>query len=183
VTTAAERRVPGEEGVWVFIFGDLLVFALFFGTLLTYRGQQAQVFAQGSGLLHQGLGVLDTVLLLTSSLLVALGVRSLRHPYFVGALLCAIAFVGCKSLEYTLLLRHGVTPATNDFFMYYFVFTGIHLGHVLLGAGVLVFLTAMARRAPLSDKQLAWVESGASYWHMVDLLWIVLFAVLYLVPR
>jgi nitric oxide reductase NorE protein len=69
---------------------------------------------------------------------------------------------------------------TNDFYMYYYMFTGLHLMHVIIGMGVLVYLWRVARVGTLAAKELNVLESGASFWHMVDILWIVLFALLYL---
>jgi nitric oxide reductase NorE protein len=75
----------------------------------------------------------------------------------------------------------GITPQTNDFYMFYFMLTGIHCLHVVLGIGVLAFMTRILRARPIKDESLRMLESGASFWHLVDLLWIVLFAILYLV--
>ena len=77
------------------------------------------------------------------------------------------------------MLREGFTPATNDFFMFYFVLTGIHLVHLIVGLGVLSWMLARAR-PPADRSAIVLLECGATYWHMVDLLWVVLFALLYL---
>jgi nitric oxide reductase NorE protein len=183
-----KRHIPGEEGVWVFIMGDMTVFAVFFATFLYYRGQQVELFDQGARTLKQSYGVINTLLLLTSSLLVVMGVRAVRRklshiaPWlFAGAMCCGLGFTGMKFLEYGEKLSHGITPATNNFYMYYFILTGLHFFHLLLGMGVLTFLTRMARKPELTAKQFGFVEGGACFWHMVDLLWIVLFPLLYLV--
>jgi nitric oxide reductase NorE protein len=180
-------RLPGEEGVWVFILGDLVVFALFFGTIVYTRGQDHAAFADGQAHLHRALGVLNTVVLLTSSLLVARGVRAVdgrgpgRAPLLFGlAVGCALVFCGVKAIEYTSLLSDGFNPGTSDFFLYYFIFTGIHLGHVVLGGTLLGFVARRARRAGPTERDVAFAETGASFWHLVDLLWIVLFSLLYL---
>jgi nitric oxide reductase NorE protein len=133
------------------------------------------------------------LLLLTSSLLVALGVRAVRErivPHrapllFAGAFLCGLGFVFDKYLEYSGLVGQGLVPVTNTFFTYYYVLTGIHLTHVLGGMCVLLYLWRAARR-PIGDAEdfrirVRGVENGASFWHVVDLLWIVLFPLLYLV--
>lgn len=183
----ATRRMPGEEGVWVFILGDMLVFALFFGVIIYLRGEDPALFTQSQGQLSQTAGALNTVLLLTSSLFVALGVRASRddakdkaRALFALALLCGLCFAGVKAIEYADKIALGLTPAENDFYMYFFVFTGIHLLHVTIGVAVLAALIRIARRPKLAAHDISLIESGASYWHLVDLLWVVLFALFYL---
>lgn len=185
---SAERRIPGEEGVWVFILGDMTVFATLFGVIVYTRGQDPALFRASQAQLSTGLGAINTLLLLTSSLLVALGVRTVdgrregRAPLLFGAaLLCAAAFAGIKGIEYTHLIGSGFTVTRNDFFTYYFASTGLHLVHVVIGSGVLAWVIRLSRRAHLSHREVSLVECGTSYWHMVDLLWVVLFPLLYLV--
>lgn len=181
------RRIPGEEGIWVFVLGDMAVFALFFGTILVMRGEQSAMFAHSQHTLHPVLGMANTLLLLTGSLLVARGLNCMRSGstrasrLFAGGFLCALAFAAVKSCEYALLVGEGYTGGTNDFFMYYFVFTGIHLAHLVIGAVILLVLAVQSRRPRRQPRQIRAAECGACYWHMVDLLWLVLFPLLYLV--
>lgn len=181
------RRIPGEEGIWVFVLGDMAVFALFFGTILVMRGEQSAMFGHSQHALHPVLGTVNTLLLLTGSLLVARGLNGMRSGrtrasrLFAGGFLCALAFAAVKSWEYALLVGEGYTGGTNDFFMYYFVFTGIHLAHLVIGAVILLVLAVQSRRPRLHPRQIRAAECGACYWHMVDLLWLVLFPLLYLV--
>jgi nitric oxide reductase NorE protein len=182
------RHLPGEAGTWVFILGDMSVFALLFGILIYYRGKQPHLFHSSQLTLTRGFGVANTLLLLTSSLCVVTavravraGVRKLPELLLGGALACGLGFTLNKFLEWGGLLSAGHKPATNNFYMYFFVLTGIHFFHLLIGMGVLVALIVLARRPRLSEKQFAFLEGGACFWHMVDLLWIVLFALLYLV--
>lgn len=86
-----------------------------------------------------------------------------------------------KFFEYSPKLHAGITISTNDFFMLYFVYTGIHLIHVVIGTGVLITLAVYVRSGGIDAIKVRNLESGASFWHLVDLLWIVLFALLYLV--
>lgn len=187
-TAEPERRIPGEEGLWIFILGDMTVFAVFFATYLYYRGQQPALFIAGQHTLRQSYGVINTLLLLTSSLLVVMAVRAVRERHrgaapllFIGALGCGLGFTVLKFLEYGEKVSAGMTPATDSFYMYYFVLTGLHFFHLLLGMVALAFLVRAARRPELTDRQFAFVEGGACFWHMVDLLWIVLFPLLYLI--
>ena len=100
---------------------------------------------------------------------------------FASAFLCGFAFVCVKLFEYQEKIDAGIMLTTNDFYMYYYMFTGLHLMHVLIGMGVLAFMWNVTRAGELGEKAINTLESGASFWHMVDILWIVLFALLYLV--
>jgi nitric oxide reductase NorE protein len=187
-TSQAKRHMPGEEGIWVFIFGDMLVFSLFFITFLYYRGQDLAVFAASQTHLSQTLGVVNTFFMLTSSWFVATAVQAARRGAnratpvcFLLALLCGLGFVVVKYFEYGAKIRAGLTLNTNDFYMYYYMFTGIHLMHVLIGMGVLLYLSRISAVTSYDDKTIRNLESGGSFWHVVDLLWIVLFALFYLV--
>lgn len=181
------KHIPGEAGLWVFLLGDMLVFGIFFGTILVLRGQHPEVFGPSQENLHLELGVLNTIVLLTSSLFVVLGMHltRARHPraplLFGAAILCGFAFAGIKAIEYTSLVQDQHTAAANDFYMYYFMFTGIHLGHVILGMGALAVATRLSRPAATGTHRMPALEGIASFWHLVDLLWIMLFATLYLV--
>jgi nitric oxide reductase NorE protein len=164
----------------------MTVFALFFGVFMHYRDHSPAVFQHSQTTLNRGFGAINTLLLLTSSLFVVLGVTAVRRrmravapKLFLLALLCGFGFSVIKILEYSAKARHGIGPNTNDFYMYYFILTGIHWFHLLIGMGVLTFLWRLSRK-PVDDKRVGYIEAGASYWHMVDLLWIVLFPLIYL---
>ncbi|MGH8595933.1 MAG: cytochrome c oxidase subunit 3 [Gammaproteobacteria bacterium] len=183
----AKSHLPGEPGVWVFIFGDMIVFALFFVTFVYYRAQDAPLYVHAQSTLNQKYGVLNTVLMLSSSWFVALAIQAARARlaglsprFFVGAFLCGVGFVVVKVFEYSEKIHAGLTLTTNDFYMYYYMFTGIHLMHVLIGMTVLAYLWNISRTAIFTAKNINNLESGASFWHLVDILWIILFALLYL---
>jgi nitric oxide reductase NorE protein len=187
--TALPRRhdhVPGEEGVWVFIGGDLLAFAVFFITFAVARQQELAVFQSAQAHLDRGLGLLNTLLLLTSSLFVAQAVAAARRddrrarPLLVGAMLLGSGFVLVKAFEYSAKIAQGFTLNSNSFSIYYYMFTGIHLVHVLIGLGVLGFTLSRFDRDGRMPGGVALIEGGAAFWHLVDLLWIILFALLYL---
>jgi nitric oxide reductase NorE protein len=180
-------RLPGEAGVWVLIFGDIGVFSIFFLTYAYYRGEDPGLFHRGSAALSPALGVLNTLLMLTSSWFVAIAVSLARQNRARGAvrafalgLCCGLGFVGVKFVEYGAKFRAGITLTTDDFFMFYFMLTGIHLLHVIIGIGVLSFLIHHTAAGALDERRIQHLESGASFWHLVDLLWIVLFGLLYL---
>jgi nitric oxide reductase NorE protein len=179
------KRVPGEAGVWVLLFGDLLAFSIFFLLFTDFRGQQPHLFQIGSASLNRSIGLTNTLLLLTSSLVVAMGVRRVRESRpgaalcFRLAMLLAASFVILKAAEYAQKLSHGITPLTSDFYLYYFAFTGIHLMHVLLGSAGLFVMSRQAQAKNPSPSRVLIVECCGLFWHVVDLLWIVLFALFY----
>lgn len=181
-----ERHIPGEAGLWVFILGDMSIFALFFATILFTRGQSLEVFRASQQELHPPLALINTVLLLIGSLFVVRGVSMAREGakaaprYFLATVACALGFTIVKAVEYSLLARAGHTPVSNTFFTYYFGFTGIHLAHVLIGAVLMAILAAVTRRRPTAGR-IRLIEACACYWHMVDALWLLLFPLLYLV--
>ena len=192
VTTADDdpraRHLPGEEGMWVFIFGDMTVFALLFGVYLFYRGHDVARFDEAQQQLNQTYGAVNTLVLLTSSLLVVTAVRAMRREardlarwLTYGAMACGVVFILNKALEYGDKISHGLVPATNQFFTYFYVMTGLHLFHVVLGLALLGFVVSLTRRPYLDARQRSYLEGAACFWHMVDLLWIVIFPLLYLV--
>lgn len=183
-----ERRVPGEEGIWVLIFGDMTVFALLFGAYLYYRGPEVELFNASQARLNQTFGVVNTLVLLTSSLLVVTAVRAersgghlLARRLIYAAMACGVVFIANKVTEYWQKISHGIVPATNDFFMYFYVMTGLHLLHVVIGLLLLGFMVHLTRMPALSPRQRGYFEASACFWHMVDLLWIIIFPILYLV--
>ena len=180
-------HVPGEVGAWVFILGDLAAFALLFGVWMYYRGKEPALFADSQLEVHRSFGAINTLLLLTSSLFVITAVRAVRAQMrrvaqaAIGfALVCGVGFLLDKVLEWTDLVANGHGPTANNYFLYFFVLTGLHAFHVLIGMGILTALLRLSRKPSLSKGQFAFVEGGACFWHMVDLIWVVLFALLYL---
>lgn len=184
---SVKPHLPGETGVWMFIIGDVLVFSLLFSVFVYDRSQEVALFVEQQQLLNQTLGLLNTVLLLTSSWLVALAVHGARagqlpraRGCFVLAILCGIGFVVIKYFEWGEKIAANLTIETNNFFMYYYLMTGIHLMHMVIGIGVLIFLWQFVRDAKFDAQGVGVLESGACFWHLVDILWIALFALLYL---
>lgn len=184
----AARHLPGEAGIWLFIFGDMMVFSLFFVTFMYYRGQELALFQESQTHLSQFFGALNTLFMLSSSWFVAMAVHAARRNLgkatpilFILAFFCGVGFVVDKVFEYGEKIQHGITLNTNDFFMYYYMFTGIHFMHVLIGMGVLGFMARYTWSGNFDATKIRNIESGASFWHVVDLLWIVLLALLYLI--
>jgi nitric oxide reductase NorE protein len=182
----ARRHVPGEPGVWVLILADMIVFGVFFIVYTHARTTHWGQFTAAQATLSRTTGLVNTLLLLLSSLVVALGVVAVRRGdttwaprFFAVGLLCGLAFAVNKVMEYATHLANGSTPASDDFYMYYFILTGIHATHLLIGMCVLGVLWYVAGK-PTAQSRIALVEGCASYWHLVDVLWVVLFPLLYL---
>ena len=176
--------IPGEPGLWLFMFADMLLFACLFGIVIWVRDDNPAVFAESQATLSQTLGLVNTVLLLTGSLLVAMAVHHARlgngrpDRLLLGAIACGAGFLGVKALEWGSSIADGHTVSTNEFFQAYYMLTGIHLAHVTIGLGVLVAMYKELRSARL---RMGMLEGGGCYWHLVDLLWVVLFPLFYLV--
>ena len=182
ITASADRaHLPGDGHMWVMVLGDLVIFGGYFVIFMIYRTMNPDEFLRAQQHLAINIGVLNTVILLSSSWFVARAVlatragrheTAIRHIFAGGAL--GIGFMAIKSYEWFVKISAGHTNS-EMFFSFYYVITGVHLIHVLIGLivlGVLVRELRTRRRPSL-------VESGAVYWHMVDLLWIVIFGLLY----
>lgn len=184
--TAPARHLPGQGSMWFFVLGDLWIFACYFACYAYARGHHPEAFRQGQALLHQEIGVLNTLVLLTSSLFVALCVLAAKARDFIPASRFTLLgggmgalFMSIKAGEWTLTIHAGLPAGTEEFFLYYFMFTGLHVVHVSLGLFILALMWRELRHNQAPRAEL--IETGALYWHMVDLLWIAIFALLYLV--
>ncbi len=183
----ARPQAAGDEGVWFFISADIALFAVFFAAFMVYRYASPALFEHSRQQLDVGLGTLNTLILLSSSWLVALAVHAARDGErrrvlrLLGAgMLVGSGFAVTKLIEYAAKIEAGLTMVRNDFFMFYWALTGLHFVHFLIGMGVLGVCWYQARRGPVDGRYVLWIESGGCYWHMVDLLWIVLFPMIYL---
>lgn len=186
-------RIPGELGIWIFILADLMFFSAIFGVFMIERSESPSVFEHSRDQLVLGWGAANTLILLNSSLAMALAVRSIHggnlvrgRRYIVVTALFGAWFVVNKSIEWTTEVGAGHVPTENHFFLMYFTSAGIHLLHVLIGLVVLTYLFLATTRALRSGIGAGPVlcrntETGGLFWHFVDLVWVVLFAILYLV--
>jgi nitric oxide reductase NorE protein len=178
-------RVPGDPSMWFFVIGDLLIFGVYFVGYMYFRGQNRDLFLAGQAQLNLDIGAVNTIVLLTSSLFVALGAAAARlgnraeslRWFWIG-LAFGAAFPILKMFEWIPEISRGLTPGKDLFFMYYYVMTGMHLCHVALGLVIMCFIIRNVKTA--RTPKISFIETGATYWHMVDVLWLVLFALLYL---
>lgn len=181
-------HIPGEAGLWIFILGDMTLFAAIMLVFLWDRRAQPEVFTQSAHQLLQPIGAINTLVLLLSSYLVVRALaahRAGKYPAARKSVACAIGcaavFAGLKAVEYTSEITAGHTPASGIFFTFYFVLTGLHLLHVVIGSALLLAWQNMLKRGRPWVRARGLVEGIASYWHMVDLLWVAIFALVYLV--
>jgi nitric oxide reductase NorE protein len=163
---------------------EALVFSSYFVVYMLYRSWNPELFLESQRQLSQNLGVLNTVVLLVSSWLVARGVQAAREERYEAArrlvwmtIGFGALFVGCKLLEWSLKIQAGFEFSTNRFFSFYYFLTGIHVVHVLFGfvfLGVVLYQLGSPQR-----RSQPVIEAGAIFWHMVDFLWVMIFALLY----
>lgn len=174
------QDLPGDPMIWVLIFSELVAFGLFLGAFSVARAIHPAVFAAGQAALNSNLAGLNTVALVSSGWAAAratkaarAGERQVARSWIVGAIVLGGLFIAIKLAEYAEEIGGGVGLETSPFFTLYFLLTGFHLLHVGLG---IVILAVVCRRAEISG-----IETGTAFWHMVDLVWIVMFPILYLV--
>lgn len=182
------RPLPGDLAMWCFILAELTVFALMFLLFSWQRARDPALFLAGQQQLHPTAGLVNTLALLSASALVAQGVlanrRGAQRPgarWLYGGILAASVYVAVKGWEYWQLGRAGHGLNGDHFFMAYFLLTGFHLLHVLLGMLILGFMARKLGRGGYGADNVVGLESGACYWHMVDLLWILLFPLVYVI--
>lgn len=181
-------HVPGEAELWIFILGDLTVFGVFFAIWGWNYAQNPALFELGRASMSQSIGLAETLTLISSSAAVVIALTHARweqwsraYRWYLAAIGFGVVFVVLKAIEYSHHLSVGFHALAGEFYMYYFVFTGIHLLHVLVG---LLGLSAAARSMrPHAPRRYgtALLEGIGVYWHMVDVLWVVLFSLIYLI--
>lgn len=182
-----KAALPGDLAMWFFILAELTVFAIFFFAFAVTRQLHPQMFLDGQATLHPIAGVINTLALITSSYLVALGVAKVHQGqqpaaarFLLFALLVAAIYIVTKLWEYQVLWDGGYGISTNTFYTLYFFITFFHFMHVLLGMIILAFIAIKAKDLGYAESTNGFV-SGAVYWHMVDLVWIILFPLIYII--
>jgi len=182
------EALPGDLAIWIFIVAELLVFGIFFMAYAFARSQQVELFNLSQASLVREFGAVNTLLLITGSYAVVNAVQAIKRDQvsacgfwlkmtlLLGGLFCAI-----KLLEFYQKLSEGISLSTNTFYMFYLSLTFFHFMHVLLGMVILAAVWFKSTQGAYSARQYTGVETGAAYWHMVDLVWIVLFPLVYVI--
>jgi nitric oxide reductase NorE protein len=172
--------------MWLFMLAELSVFALLIAAFAVTQTLTPQLFADSRQLLDTSTGLAMTLSLLSAGLLAALAQQRVRQAQagqalglLLLALLAACGYLGLKLAEYQHLLSLGLGLEYNTFFTLYWILTGFHFLHVLLGMVILAWLAAGCRRRRYGPGNCSGFESGVLYWHMVDLIWVVLFPLVY----
>jgi len=180
------RHPPGDLAIWIFILAELLVFAVFFGAYAFTRAKHVELFNTYQLTLDQNAALINTLALITSSYFVVRAVASIRDGaaagcvrWLLGAIGMGGVFLAVKIAEYAHHFGQGVSLSTNTFYMFYLSLTFFHFMHVIMGMVILGAVAYKAHRGAYSAAGHTGVETGASYWHMVDLVWLVLFPLVY----
>lgn len=212
--TLDEQREASTLGMWIFLVTEILFFGGLFTAYLVYRIAHATAFALASRELDVTLGAVNTAVLITSSLTMALAVRAAqlgrRRPlvaFLVATLLLGSLFLGIKAVEYKEKIDHHLFPGpgfewqpvsaettslagelapaggVEMFFSLYFAMTGLHAAHMVVGLGILIVLLVPAARGKFGAAYHNPIECFGLYWHFVDVVWIFLFPLLYLLGR
>jgi len=197
-----QQRDASALGMWVFLVTEILFFGGLFLAYTVYRAQYPRAFAEASRHLDITLGTLNTAVLIISSLTMALAVYSAalgRRKAIMGFLGATMAlgatFLGVKAVEYTHKFHDHLVPGpgfrfpgpdakqAEIFFSLYFAMTGLHAAHMIIGLGLLTVLVLQARKGRYGPEYYTPVEISGLYWHFVDIVWIFLFPLLYLIGR
>jgi cytochrome c oxidase subunit III len=200
--TIQQQREAGSLGMWVFLMTEILFFGGMFTAYTVYRSLHFASFEAGSHLLMWQFGMTNTAVLICSSLTMAMAIRSAQTgrskgttiAWLVGTMILGAAFIAIKlyfewyhdwveglvpGLHWVASPEH--TPGVEQFFCFYFFMTGLHAVHMVVGLGILTVLVIMTARNRFSSEYYAPLEISGLYWHFVDIVWIFLFPLLYLI--
>jgi len=187
-----------KMGMWLFLFTEVLLFGGLFVVYAVYRFNNPEDFHHGSSHLDILMGTINTAVLLTSSLTVALSITALQKGNkklslrLIGiTIVFALIFLVIKYFEWSSKFDHGLFPAQehfkslsrgeSQFFHLYYFMTGLHAIHVIVGAIILIFVAYYIRKDKITQDKHVYLENGGLYWHLVDVIWIFLFPLFYLI--
>lgn len=185
-------------GMWLFIFSELLLFGVLFLTYSVYRYLNPVAFGLAAEELDVVIGTINTVILLLSSLTIAMSItavqtgRTQHAIIFLGAtLFLSLVFMVNKYFEWSGKISHGLYPGSEHlqglgqgdtlFFGLYYMLTGVHALHMIIGMAIIGFVIYEVKRGKINKGDYAYLENTGLYWHLVDLIWIFLFPLFYLV--
>ncbi len=186
-------------GMWLFIFTELLLFGGLFIVYSVYRYLNPEAFHLAGEELDTTIGAINTVLLLISSMTIAMSTSTLQmkkkaatQGLLAITILIGLAFLVNKYFEWGIKFSHGIWPGSehmlNDFsqgeilfFGLYFVMTGLHALHIVVGLGVILAAVIRIHKGTVHENRAALLENAGLYWHLVDLIWIFLFPLFYLI--
>ena len=199
---AEHEYETSKHGVWTFLLTEILMFGGLFVAYAVFYNLHPEVWEAGSRLLDWKMGAINTVVLLISSFTMALGIHYCKTDERQKAvmslaitILCGCGFMIIKYMEYTHKIHEGMLPGKmftysgaevenmGWFFSVYFCMTGLHGVHVLIGMGLIAWVLIRAQRGEFGPKYYTPVEGVGLFWHLVDLIWIYLFPLLYLLGR
>ncbi len=178
-------RLPGGTVVWIVVALELATFAMFFFGYAWSYTQEPSVFKASQALLHPTSGAINTAVLLTGSWLIARAAHRATVgldavPWLLAAGASGVVFTAIKISEYQGVFAHGVSLSTNQFWFFYLFLTVLHLVHVLIGIGICGAVAYGLRKPGEDPPDRHTVEAAATYWHLIDLIWIILFPLIYL---
>jgi cytochrome c oxidase subunit 3 len=198
----AQQREAATLGMWVFLVTEILFFGGLFAAYTVYRNWYPEAFAAASHELDVALGTINTAVLITSSLTMALAVhaaqvgqRRLLLMFLAATTLLGAVFLGIKGIEYYhKFVEHHVPGAgfvfeaahaqhAEIFFSLYFVMTGLHALHMIIGIAIMSVMMWISWRGAITPDYYSPIEISGLYWHFVDIVWIFLFPLLYLLGR
>lgn len=182
------NRWPGDPAFWSMICGDMIVFGVVFNIFMWDRSQNVGTFINGSRHLNEATGIIFTLLMLVSSWFVVMALHCARRGrgrMGIGMVLLALAsglaFCIIKVVDYHEKVMEGFTPATDLFFTYYFSVTGMHLFHVMVAMVAMLFVLRRLHQNIITPADIKFMESVSVFWHLTDLLWVMIFALIYLI--
>lgn len=183
-TAGRARFVPGQPDMWAFVLFEALVFTAYFSVYVVSRARSPELFLESQAHLDLRVGVFNTLVLLASSWSVARCVQAAREHSFraalanvFGTMILGLVFLVSKVLEWTAAIRQGFSFTSDEFFSYYYFLTAIHFLHLLIGFVVLAIAVRELWRPARRSQET--VETCATYWHTIDFLWVLIFALLY----
>lgn len=186
--TPKEAYSVSKLGMWLFLGTEVMLFGGLFAAYAIFRAKYPELFLESHRELNREMGAINTCVLIFSSMTMAIGVTAIQRGkkgltsiMLLITILCGIAFGVVKYFEYGAKFSHHIYPDTNIFYSLYFMLTGLHMLHVFIGLGILIVILVLNMKGKFNEKYSTPVEMGGLYWHLVDLIWIYLFPLLYLI--